>query len=75
MSPARTLDMMDVGTSGRIVESGGSVRLSEMGLIPGETVTVLRHAPFGDPIEIRVLGYRLCLRRADAQSIGVELIP
>jgi Fe2+ transport system protein FeoA len=43
-----------------------------MGLLPGTRLTLVRTAPLGDPLEIEVRGYRLSLRRADADSILVE---
>ena len=48
------------------------LRLREMGLLPGTRLTLVRTAPLGDPLEIEVRGYRLSLRRADADSILVE---
>jgi len=47
-------------------------RLMEMGLVPGVSVRVVKSAPFGDPIEIRVRGYSLALRRAEAETIEVQ---
>jgi Fe2+ transport system protein FeoA len=44
-------------------------RLLEMGLTPGTSVSLLRVAPLGDPLEIKVRGYRLSLRRSDAALI------
>jgi ferrous iron transport protein A len=44
-------------------------RLLEMGLTPGTSVALLRVAPLGDPLEIKVRGYRLSLRRSDAALI------
>lgn len=46
-----------------------------MGLIRGTTVTFVRAAPLGDPIEIRVRGYHLSLRRQEAEAILVECEP
>ena len=51
---------------------GTLVRLLEMGMTPGPQVTVTRRAALGDPIEIRVRGTRLCLRRADAARFPVH---
>ncbi|MBI3396285.1 MAG: ferrous iron transport protein A [Spirochaetia bacterium] len=72
-----TLDKVSIGASATVVsvlrEDGVGLRLAEMGLIPGQRITVLRSAPFGDPIEISLLNYRLCLRRADASAVGVEI--
>ena len=48
-------------------------RLREMGLLPGTRVKLLRWAPLGDPLEIRVRGYNLSLRRHEAAL--VEVIP
>jgi ferrous iron transport protein A len=48
------------------------LRLREMGLLPGTRLTFVRRAPLGDPLEIEVRGYRLSLRRAEAESILVE---
>ena len=50
------------------------LKLMEMGCIPGETVTIEKIAPFGDPISIRVSGYTLSLRLNEAEMILVEEI-
>jgi ferrous iron transport protein A len=50
----------------------GSVRLREMGLLAGTQVTLVRCAPFGDPIEIKVRGYHLTLRKSEAAHVLVE---
>lgn len=47
-------------------------RLLEMGLLVGTHVEVVRYAPLGDPVEIKVRGYRLTLRRHEAELIRVE---
>lgn len=49
-----------------------SVKLMEMGCLPGETVEVERFAPLGDPIAIRVAGYQLCLRKNEASIIIIQ---
>ena len=49
-------------------------RLMTMGLIPGTKVTVLRSAPFGDPMALRIRSYNLALRREDAGKITVEAV-
>lgn len=46
-------------------------RLMEMGVVPGVTVKMIKAAPFGDPIEIRVRGYSLAMRRNEAEAIEV----
>ncbi|MEM9727488.1 MAG: FeoA family protein [Myxococcota bacterium] len=48
-----------------------SRRLMEMGLVPGTEVRVVRVAPLGDPLELRVRNYALSVRRADAAKIAV----
>ncbi len=49
-----------------------SVKLMEMGCLPGEQVTVSRIAPLGDPIAINVSGYQLSLRRFEASTIILQ---
>lgn len=44
-----------------------------MGVLPGTTVTLVRIAPMGDPIEIKVRGYNLTLRKSEAEHIVVEM--
>ena len=51
--------------------SAASRRLMEMGVVPGVSVRVVKTAPFGDPIEIRVRGYSLAMRRSEAEVIEV----
>lgn len=75
----RTMQLTDLpfGTCARVVRvSGDSAitrRLLEMGVIPGIELTVVRTAPFGDPLEIRVRGYSLAMRRNEAASIEVAV--
>jgi ferrous iron transport protein A len=47
-------------------------RLLEMGLLVGTSVQLVRFAPMGDPVEIKVRGYHLTLRRHDAEQIWVQ---
>ena len=74
-----TLDSFSEGQSGVIRdivgEDGIAVRLMEMGLIEGQPVTVLGFAPLGDPIEIEIRGYRLSLRKSEAQRVEMETTP
>ena len=57
------------------VDGEGALRchLLDMGLIPRTTVRVEKVAPLGDPIELRVRGYALSLRKEDARNITVEV--
>lgn len=50
-------------------------RLLELGLTDGEEVEVVRFALLGDPMEVRVRGYSLTLRRSEAQAVLVEPAP
>ena len=47
-------------------------RILEMGLLPGTTLAMIRYAPLGDPVEIRVRGYHLSLRRHEADRVMVR---
>jgi len=58
----------------RFTDYALSLKLLEMGCIPGEVVEVLRIAPFGDPIAIAVSGYQLSLRKDEAATVRVRLI-
>lgn len=73
-----TLDMLKNGETAVIKTVGGEgalrLRFLDMGLIPYTAVTLQKTAPMGDPIEIRVRGYELTLRKADARLIEVEKI-
>ena len=76
--PVKLLNELEKGEKGRIVKIGGkgSVhrRLLDMGLVSGSEVEMQRVAPLGDPIEIKVKGYNLSLRKEEAASIQVEVI-
>lgn len=48
------------------------LRLREMGLLTGTRVTLIRTAPLGDPIEIKLRGYHLTLRKSEAEHVLVE---
>ena len=56
------------------VSGTGSItrRLMEMGIVPGETIRVVKSAPFGDPMEIKVRGYHLAVRRTEANMIEIN---
>ena len=70
------LNQLSKGKPAVITKVGGNGafrgRLLDMGLIPKTKVTIRHIAPFGDPIEIRLRGYTLTLRREDAEKIEVE---
>lgn len=63
---------------GRIIALKGDEsfirRLCEMGFVVGQTVTVVKNAPLHDPIEYQIMGYKVSLRRKEADKIIVELV-
>lgn len=71
-----TLDKSKPGTrcvvSGFTEDGPMTQRLMQLGLLEQAEVEVIRHAPGGDPIEIRIMGYALSLRKQEAQTILVE---
>ena len=71
-----TLDELKIGSSAVITAVGGDgalrCRLLDMGLTPRTRVTLQKVAPMGDPIEIRVRGYELTIRREDAAKITLK---
>ena len=71
-----TFNQLDVGQSATVEVVGGSGALRQhfldMGLIPQATVTLIKRAPMGDPIEVRIRSYELTLRVAEANEIFVK---
>ena len=71
-----TLKDLPIGRSAVITTVGGSGALRQhfldMGILPGAVVTVIKYAPMGDPMELRIHGYELTLRLADAEQIGIR---
>jgi Fe2+ transport system protein FeoA len=74
-----TLASLRPGECAQVLELVGddpiTVRLYEMGLLPGERVTFLGKAPLGDPLAVRVRGSRLALRRAEALRVQIRRLP
>jgi ferrous iron transport protein A len=69
------LSQLEVGETGIVKEFTDlemSVKLMEMGCLPGERITVSRIAPLGDPIAIHVSGYQLSLRKQEASTIILQ---
>ncbi|PJJ83476.1 FeoA family protein [Mucilaginibacter auburnensis] len=69
------LSQLEVGQKGIVKEFTDlemSVKLMEMGCLPGEEIQVDRIAPLGDPIAIRVSGYQLSLRKLEASTIILQ---
>lgn len=73
-----TLKDIKIGKSAVVTAVGGEGALRQhildMGVIPGAEVTVVKYAPMGDPMELRIHGYELTLRLADAEKIQVKSI-
>jgi len=72
-----TLDTTPFGVLARVVSVAGdgavALRLMQMGVVPGVPVSVVRSAPLGDPIQVRIRDYDLALRRIEAQTITVAI--
>lgn len=73
-----TLAALKPGQSGKVLSLTGDAavkkRISEMGLTKGVVVLVERIAPLGDPMDIKVRGYRLSLRKDEAARVEVDLV-
>ena len=70
-----TLDKLPIGKNALIQQVGGQGALRQhfldMGLIPGAHVTMVKYAPMGDPVQVRIHGYELTLRLEDAAHISL----
>jgi Fe2+ transport system protein FeoA len=75
--PPTSLAAVPVGARARVarVNATGELRrrLLDLGVLPGEEVVVEAIAPVGGPVEITVKGYRLSLRKTEAETVVVEL--
>ena len=76
--PVITLDKLVPGESGKITKISGKGairrRLVDMGLTSGAVIDMIKTSPLGDPVEYRLRGYHLSLRKSEAKTIDVELI-
>jgi len=76
--PVTTLDKLVPGESGRVVKVNGRGairrRLADMGLTTGAEIEMVKLSPLGDPVEYRLRGYHLTLRKSEAKTIEVELL-
>ena len=72
---SKKLSSIEPGSNCRVVGVSGngpiSRRLQEMGIVPGVRLRMVKTAPFGDPFEIRLLGYSLALRKSEAELVEV----
>ena len=73
----KTLREMKIGESGKVVSVTGSGdikrRIIDLGITPGASILLKKYAPLGDPMEIRVRGYSVALRKSEAVNIIVEV--
>lgn len=73
-----TLDNLEPGYRAKVIHIKGKGstrrRILDMGMVPGSDVEVVRKAPLGDPIEFKVKGYNLSLRKDEAELIVVQVL-
>jgi len=78
MAETIALSQLSTGAAAELVSfplnGSAFLRLREMGMLPGTSITLMRVAPLGDPIEIKVRGYNLTLRKSEADHIQVRPI-
>lgn len=79
MTNTTTLKDLELGQTAVITAVGGEGSLRQhfldMGVIPGAEVTLMKFAPMGDPMELRIHGYELTLRLADGEKVTVAPLP
>jgi ferrous iron transport protein A len=80
MNKELRLKELGIGDRARVLgftEGGKAYRrkLLSMGLTPGAELSVTRVAPMGDPVEIRIRGFALTLRKDEADALSVERLP
>lgn len=72
----KTLSELKTGENGIIegldLTCDSALRLQEMGIIPGESIRIIRRAPLGDPVEVKIKHYNLSLRESEAQLIRIR---
>ena len=72
----KSLKDVKIGGTAKVIKVHGEGairrRIMDMGITKGVKIDVCKVAPFGDPVEIKVRGYQLSLRKADAEMIEVE---
>ena len=70
-----SLDDISVGSTVRVRDVAGgdavAIRLLEMGVTPGVEIRLVGKAPFGDPLELELRGYRLSIRRQEAARVAI----
>jgi len=68
MRPGQRAKIIKVNSSGKI-----NKRIIDMGVVPGAIIEFEQVAPLGDPVKIRIKGYRLSLRKNEASQIHIEI--
>jgi ferrous iron transport protein A len=75
----KTLAELPIGASAKVAQVAGedeiACRLMEMGLTPGAKLRVAGVAPLGDPMELEIRGYRLSVRKSEAQRVEIQTGP
>ena len=70
-----TLDQLPLGQSAKVLKLSGTPairrRLMEMGITPAAVIEAIRWAPLGDPLNVKIRGYHLSLRREEAAAVEV----
>ncbi len=78
MKSIKNLSELNPGNKGIIkkIEKSGSLKrkLLDMGVIPGSSIEIVKLAPLGDPVDVKVRGYHLSLRKEEASQILVEVV-
>ncbi|MDE3084337.1 MAG: ferrous iron transport protein A [Verrucomicrobiota bacterium] len=78
MAASVKLSELPVGTQATVRDfpktGAAFLRLREMGLLAGTPLTLVRAAPLGDPLEIKLRGYHLTLRKSEADHVEVEIL-
>lgn len=74
-----TLDTLKPGEKAKILKvrvKGSSIRrkLFDMGMVAGSDIQLVRRAPLGDPLEFKIKGYNLSIRKQEAREIFVEIV-
>lgn len=74
----KTLNQIDPGNKVKVIQIRGKGpakrRILDMGMVPGVEIEVVKKAPFGDPLEFKVKGYNLSLRKTEAELIVVQTL-
>ncbi|AAM06845.1 TPA: ferrous iron transport protein A [Methanosarcina acetivorans] len=74
----KTLNMLETGQRARVIQVRGRgssrKRLLDMGMVPGTVLNVTKKAPLGDPVDFKLKGYNLSLRKTEAEAVVVEVL-